>query len=144
MQEQLSKIGHELLCATAIIIRDGKILMGYRNYTPDKYKQISVWTTPGGRCNPGEKVEDALRREVLEETDINDLQIIEFLGEVDGAKNGDRVMLFACQTAQEPKLMEPEKFSQWKWIDLATYQSGELGVFNPRSRAIILQYISRL
>ncbi|PCI20145.1 hypothetical protein COB64_02440 [Candidatus Wolfebacteria bacterium] len=116
MRQILSKVGDEYTCPVAIINRDGKILLGLRNYTADKWKDISVWTCPGGRCDPGETIEETLRREVLEETGINDLNIIEFLGEVPGAKEGDNVYLFHCSTEQECRLMEPEKFSEWKWI----------------------------
>lgn len=144
MEEQLQKIGSKELCPMAVITRNGKILMGYRHYTPDKWKKISVWTIPGGRCDEGEKIEETLRREVREETNITDLKIIEYLGEVLGAKKGDVVPIFVCQTEQEPTLMEPEKFSEWKWIDFDVYKSGELGVFSPRVRKVVINYISKL
>jgi ADP-ribose pyrophosphatase YjhB (NUDIX family) len=144
MQEQLQKTGNKALCPIAIIARGGKMLMGYRHYTPNKWKKISVWTVPGGRCEDGEKIEETLRREVREETGITDLQISEYLGEVPGAKEGDTVPIFACVTKQEPILMEPEKFSEWKWIDFSVYKSGKLGIFNPKAREVIVSYISRL
>lgn len=103
----------------AAMFKDGKIMIGLRNYTPDKYKQISVWTTPGGRCDEGEKIETALRREIQEETGISDFEINEFIGEVSGAKDGDIVYLFKCRTAEEPKLLEPEKFSEWRWVKVS-------------------------
>lgn len=144
MQEQLQKIGSKELCPIAVISRDGKILMGHRHYTPDKWKKISVWTVPGGRCDEGEKIEETLRREVQEETGITDLDIVEYLGEVPGAKEGDVVPIFACKTKQDATLMEPEKFSEWKWIDFGIYKSGELGIFNPKAREVIISYISRM
>lgn len=143
MQEQLQKIGDETFCPIAIITKDKQILMGYRHYTPDKWKKISVWTVPGGRCNNGEKIEAALRREVQEEIGVTDLKILEYLGEVPGAKEGDVLLMFACETKQDPKLMEPEKFSEWKWVDFSVYKSGELGVFNLKARTVIINYISR-
>lgn len=102
--------------------------MGHRHYTPDKWKKISVWTVPGGRCDEGEKIEETLRREVREETGITDLEIIEYLGQVSGAKDGDIVPIFACKTLQEPTLMEPEKFSEWSWKEFEEYKSGRLGI----------------
>ncbi len=74
--KKLAEIGHEKLCPTAMIIRDGKILLGLRHYTKDKWKKISVWTTAGGRCDVGESIETALRREVKEEIGVDDLEII--------------------------------------------------------------------
>ena len=115
LQEKLNEIGTSKICPTALIFKDNKILLGLRHYTPDKYKTISVWTTPGGRCDDGETVESTLRREVGEEIDITNLNLIEFLGEVPGVKEGDVVYVFKGSTNQEPKLLEPEKFSEWRW-----------------------------
>jgi len=121
MENQLSKVGEKTTCPVAIIIKNEKVLMGLRHYTPDKWKTISVWTVPGGRCDTGETLEKTLRREVKEETGINDLKIIKYLGEVPGSKSGDRVPLFVCSTGQEARLLEPEKFSEWRWFGIKEY-----------------------
>lgn len=57
-----------------------------------------------------------LRREVEEEVGFKNFRIIEFLGEFIGAKEGDVVYGFKCVTNEEPRLMEPEKFSEWRWF----------------------------
>ncbi|MFA5013195.1 MAG: NUDIX hydrolase [Candidatus Paceibacterota bacterium] len=116
--EKLNEIGSEKICPVAFFVKNGKILIGLRNYTPDKYKEVSVWTLPGGRCEKNEKVEITLRREVNEEVGINDLFIRDFLGEIAGAKEGDIVYVFKCETTQEPRLLEPEKFSEWCWVKI--------------------------
>ena len=51
----------------AIIIRDGNILLVQRGREPLK----GWWSLPGGLIETGEKIEDALRREVLEETGLS-------------------------------------------------------------------------
>lgn len=116
--EDLEKLGGITICPVVAIIRDNKILIGLRNYTPDKWKTISVWTLPGGRCDIGETIGATLFRETLEEVGISELKITNFLGEVSGAKEGDIVHVFVGTTEQEPKLLEPEKFSEWKWQDI--------------------------
>jgi len=116
MEEILGTIGDATRCPVALIIKDQKILLGYRHYKTDKWKDISVWTCPGGRCDEGETIEKTLRRETAEETGIDDLQIEKYLGEVTGAKEGDFVPVFLCTTLQEAMLIEPEKFSEWKWF----------------------------
>ncbi len=113
---EIERLGDTKTCPVAVITRNGKVLMGLRNYTPDKWKTVSVWTIPGGRCDEGEKLETTLRREVAEETGINDLEITEYLGQVPGAKEGDVVPMFRATTTDEPQLLEPEKFSEWKWV----------------------------
>ncbi len=114
--ENLDKDGDGILCPMAIIIRDNKILLGLRHYTPDKWKDISVWTSPGGRSETGETLRETLIRECEEEIGITDLKIESFIKQIPGAKEGDQVLVYRCTTSQEPKLMEPEKFGEWKWF----------------------------
>lgn len=103
-------------CAVALIVRDGKVLMGLREYE----KGNPLWTLPGGRCEPGEEPQIGLKREVAEEIAITDLQIIRLLGVKEGAyrdENGaDQVHMFLCDTRQEPQCLEPEKFLEWRWV----------------------------
>jgi ADP-ribose pyrophosphatase YjhB (NUDIX family) len=114
----LEKLGRITNCPVVAIIKDHKILIGLRNYTPDKWKDVSVWTLPGGRCDIGETIGETLFRETLEEVGISELVITDFLGKINGAKEGDVVYVFIGKTKQEPKLLEPEKFSEWKWQDI--------------------------
>jgi 8-oxo-dGTP diphosphatase len=116
--DQLQKIGTPITCPVVAIIKGDKLLIGLRHYTQDKWRNISVWTIPGGRCDKGEKIEETLRRETEEEVGISDLKITKFLGKVDGSKRKDAVYVFVGTTDQEPKLMEPEKFSEWKWQNI--------------------------
>ena len=118
VEEKLKEIGHHRLAATAIFIKEGRVLLGLRHYTPDKWKVVSVWTTPGGRCDENETVESTLRREVIEEVGFMDFKVERFFGEIPGAKEGDIVYVFECSTNEEPRLMEPEKFSEWKWFNV--------------------------
>lgn len=102
------------MAAVAAFVKDGKVLCGLRHYGPEKV----VWTIPGGRCDDNETVADTLRREVCEEVGFQRFEIQEFLGEIPGAKAGDTVYVFRCTTEEEPKLMEPHKFSRWEWLEI--------------------------
>lgn len=145
MEKELTKNGDGITCPIAVIVKDGKVLTGHRHYTPDKWKKISVWTIPGGRSDIGETIGQTLRREVAEEVNITDLEILDFIGEVPGAKEGDIVLMFYCTTKQEMKLMEPEKFSEWKWIPVKDYIAGEsYSGFNPSARKMITDYLLNL
>jgi 8-oxo-dGTP diphosphatase len=116
LSNKLSNRGTDRTCPGIFLFRDGKVLIGLRNYTPDKYKAISVWTIPGGRMDPGETFEETLRRETREETGITDFAIEKFCGMLPGAKEGDVFYGFIGSTSQDAKLMEPEKFSEWRWV----------------------------
>lgn len=81
VKEMRKHIGHKplLLCGASVIIfnNDGQVLMEQRS-------DNNCWCFPGGSIEPGEKVEEAARREVFEETGltVNRLDIFDvFSGE---------------------------------------------------------------
>lgn len=111
MDSILSSIGNSKTSAVAMIIKNNKILLGHRHY-----EEISTWICPGGRSDEGEMIETTLRRELEEEIGITDLVIKEYLGELVGANLGHPVYVFLCNFNQTEKLIEPEKFSEWKWF----------------------------
>lgn len=81
----------------------------------------------------------------MEETGISDLQILGYIEEVPGAKEGDSVPLFYGKTEQEFKLMEPEKFSEWRWVKISDYLAGAPGNFiNGEAHKIITLYFQEM
>ncbi|SFM79461.1 (deoxy)nucleoside triphosphate pyrophosphohydrolase [Thermodesulforhabdus norvegica] len=60
----------------AVIVRDGKILIARRK--PGK-KRAGFWEFPGGKIRDGESPEECLRRELLEELNIQ-VAVKTFLG----------------------------------------------------------------
>jgi ADP-ribose pyrophosphatase YjhB (NUDIX family) len=112
MEDILKSIGNFDLCPVALIVCNGQILLGHRHYV-----EKSVWTLPGGRCDIGETVEMALRREVTEEIGVRNLVIKKYLGTYKGAAGSDVVPAFLCELSdEEPLNIESHKFSEWKWF----------------------------
>ena len=137
---ELKHKGDVHTCTSAVILRDGKILLGLRHYTQREWKTISVWTTPGGRCDEGESLEEGLRRETMEETGITDLAIKRFLGVVPAAgSQSDTLWVFLCESTGEAKLMEPDKFSEWQWFPLTEIPENFI---NTAARKLILEKVS--
>lgn len=52
------------LCVSALIWHNESLLLVRREKKP----YLNRWTLPGGHVNPGETVDEAIKREVLEET----------------------------------------------------------------------------
>lgn len=123
LSEALNKKSVKGDIAVVFIVRDGKLLIGLRNYTAKDWRDISVWTVPGGHCEPGEDFEEAARREAKEEVNLDDLVFTKFLGVVPGAKEGDTVYAFQADTKEEPEIMERDLFSEWKWCPLSEVPS---------------------
>ncbi len=63
-----------IVAASAVIIRDGKVLMIKRGHEPNKGK----WSIPGGKIELGETVDEAAQREVFEECNIK-IEILKLL-----------------------------------------------------------------
>ncbi|MGC8991159.1 MAG: (deoxy)nucleoside triphosphate pyrophosphohydrolase [Verrucomicrobiia bacterium] len=53
--------------AAALILRNGRLLLTRRSHPP---KLAGLWEFPGGKCEPGEKPAQSLKRELLEELGI--------------------------------------------------------------------------
>jgi len=135
---KLSQMGKSNICPIAIFVNDGCILCGLRHYSKEEWKEVSVWTWPGGRCDENETIEIALRREVLEEIGISEFDVLNYLGDVPGAKEGDIVPIFVCQTSQSPKLMEPEKFLEWKWHSFSNFPEN---LINLRVKEVVYNFL---
>jgi len=80
------------------------------------------WAKPGGGVEFGEKVEDAVKREIREELGV-DIEIINFLGFTEGVfkdENQHWISLnyLAKIIGGEVKNMEPEKHEKIKWFKM--------------------------
>jgi len=104
-------------CGVAII-RDGHILLLQRLRDPEAGR----WGIPGGKVDWMERLEDAIRREAVEETGL-ELGAIELLCVVDHFERALHQhwispVYLAAGTVGEPVLREPEKHGAIGWFPL--------------------------
>jgi len=109
---------HPQLAVSAVIFRDGKVLLVRRARSPAK----GFYSLPGGRVEFGETLHAALHREVAEETALQ-IEIAELAGwreVVPAAEGGGHylIMSFAARwSAGEVVLNEELDDYQWLAID---------------------------
>ncbi len=103
-----------------IVNREGKILMGLRGRAVRN--EAGKWECPGGGVDFGEKLEDTVVREALEEFGIT-VKVVELLGVCDHFIPGEHqhwvspVYLCTLESG-EPKILEPTKCVQFGWFTL--------------------------
>jgi len=105
----------------AVILSDDKILLVKRANEPNKGK----WSVPGGLVRIGEKLKDALRREILEELgveiDIGDVACVtdEIFYDRDGNVEYHYIVIdfYANIIAGEPKAMSDAEEVEWFGLD---------------------------
>ncbi len=92
-----------------IVLKDGKILLGRRNVKPE----INKWTLPGGRIEKGELLEDAVLREIKEETGF-DVEIIKFLDICQDIKNNLHAIniVYLCKLKNNEQTIIDGEFSE--------------------------------
>ena len=125
-----------------MILKDNKVLLGLRN--PDKVKASSelkgegTWTMPGGKVEFMEKLVDAAKRELKEETSLiaKDLKLICVS---DTAHYVTAGFLVNCYEGKI-KAMEPETILEWKWFDIDNLPEN---IYKP-SKVVIEKYLNNI
>lgn len=102
----------------AVIINNNKILLLKRKKNPES----NHWGIPGGKIDWMEKIEDAVRRETLEETNLQltALQLLVNINHFNVEHNEHWLAGVYLVTAYEgeAQLMEPEKHAALGWFSV--------------------------
>ncbi len=120
-EEQNKKMG---IGFGIMILKNHKVLLGKRHDDPVKASSAlhgeGTWTMPGGKLHYGEKPQDGAKREVKEETSIEtgSLKLISMTNDI--VPDAHFVTFgFLCEDFRgEPKVMEPDEITEWRWFDL--------------------------
>lgn len=109
-----------------VMIKKGnKILLGKRHDDPKKASSeldgAGKWTMPGGKLEFGETFDEGARREILEETGlkINNLKVICVNEDIIKSAHFVTIGMVCDDYSGEPKVMEPDEITEWKWFDIS-------------------------
>ena len=107
-----------------MLVKERKLLLGLRHHDPNKAdSELSgqgTWTMPGGKLEYGESFEQAAIREVAEETGIklNNAKVICINNDKNENAHFVTIGLLSDDFEGEPKVMEPNEITEWKWFNL--------------------------
>lgn len=108
-----------IIQGVGVVVEDhGRVLLGRRASGPFR----DQWCLPGGKIEPGEAIEECVRRELLEETGLKargPLTMISVSSEID-QEHDFHSFTFGAMVTAEGKLFNPEphKFAEWRWVPL--------------------------
>lgn len=107
-------------CGALIVNGKNQVLLMLR--AGDVRNQNGTWSQPGGGVDFGEKIQDAILREIKEELDI-DIELIKFLTVTDHIMpEEDQHWVSPSYLARiksgEPKILEPHKCAEIKWFNI--------------------------
>ncbi|MFZ2226803.1 MAG: NUDIX domain-containing protein [Candidatus Moraniibacteriota bacterium] len=129
-------------CGAMIFNAAGKVFISKRGR--DARNEAGKWDFPGGGVKFGEKCEDALKREVKEEHDI-DIEVVELLEVVNHILPEEKQhwvspSYVAKLISGEAKIMEPNKCDEIKWVSLSEIDPETLSV---ASRSNFSRYVEK-
>ncbi len=106
----------------AAVIMDEKNRVLLQKRGAKASNEIGKWKFPGGRVEYGEKVKDALVREIKEELGVQ-IEIVRFIDNLEQFLPQEQehwfVPFFLCRIKSgTPKNLEPKKHEQIKWFSL--------------------------
>ncbi|MEK9151673.1 MAG: class I tRNA ligase family protein [Patescibacteria group bacterium] len=119
--------GEKDVVVLAVFNGKGEVLLGYRNYTKDTSVDRDFWIAPGGKAEIGETMEDAIRRELKEECNIESYKIKKYLGSYQGYSKDHNLFCYLLEIGNIDQIQnnEPEKFAEWKFFSSDTLPVNE-------------------
>jgi 8-oxo-dGTP diphosphatase len=129
----------------AMVLHNGKVLLGKRHEDPAKADSElhgeGTWTMPGGKLDFKEGLFACMAREVKEETSLEVLgaEVISVTDDITTDKHFVTVGFLVNKFAGEPRVMEPDEITEWRWFALDALPAK---VFPP-SLKVLKNYLAR-
>lgn len=101
-----------IVCAT--IVRNNSVLLV--KHASGQKPDYGDWILPAGRVETGESLQEALRREIKEETGM-DIEIMQKLVEHVDPYIGDKIVNFLCRSTTSETKIDSE-LAKAKWFKL--------------------------
>ena len=109
-----------------ILNNQGEVLLGKRNDDAEKASSDlhgeGTWTMPGGKLDFQETLIDGACRELFEEigvkVSLDKLKLVSVSDEIVPDNHYVTVGFLIVNFEEEPKIMEPEEITEWKWYNL--------------------------
>lgn len=111
----------------AIIERNGKVLLIKRNNKPYK----NYWSLPGGHINWGERVEEAIKREVKEEIGLDfQPKFFNYQNEIIPKINWHSLVLFFIGKARGEMKLNKSEVKNLKWFSKKEVEKLKIAFFH--------------
>lgn len=114
---------------SALILQDGKVLLAMR-------RDIDWWNLPGGGMEIGETVEEAVLREVREETGL-EIEIVRLVGLYSKPQKQEVVITFLCRQVGG-ELMATEESRECRYFSPASLPANTLPKHRQRIEDMLL------
>ncbi len=117
-----------LTAAVGVLLQNEKVLIGRR---PEGGILAGLWQFPGGRLEPGESLEDCLRREWVEELGVQ-IEPLKEIGSYDHAHTNFRITVhaFTCRLLQgEPQALD---HTEIRWVEISRLGDYPMGKIDRR------------
>ncbi|MCA9325407.1 NUDIX hydrolase [Candidatus Saccharibacteria bacterium] len=110
------------LAGGVLLNQNGDILLLHRNT-----EEFDHWEVPGGKIDAGETAQITAGRELKEELDV-EVEVGDAIATAEFEDHGRMFVStwFRVTTSQQPRVAEPETFSECQYVSLADLETGQL------------------